>query len=130
MDSKKKLQLSIIIGGMSLLLVLVLIAGILLMPTSTVTPPVVDGGENSEVVTPVTVQKYDITGRIFYKDGNAMADTKFCISLGPTDFTTDSNGFFILKNLPVNIYKLYVVSNTKTGYNKFVSQKTQGSVIS
>ena len=36
-----------------------------------------------------------------------MANTKFCISLGPTDFTTDENGFFILKNLPVGIYTIF-----------------------
>lgn len=105
MDSKKKLQLSVIIGSMALLLVVVLVAGILLMPNSP-KPPVVDGN-NSEVVTPVEVQKYDVTGRIFDKDGNPLANTKFCISLGPTDFTTDENGFFILKNLPVGIYTIF-----------------------
>ena len=104
MDSKKKLLMSVVIGAVSLLLVLLIIIGVLLIPSST-TPPVT---ENKPAVnTPVEVQKYDVTGRIFDKNGNAMANAKFCISLGPTDFITDDNGFFILKNLPVGTYTLF-----------------------
>ena len=115
---KKKLQLSIIIGSVAILLVIVLLVGILLLPSSTTTPPV-SGGE--EVVTPVTIAKYDITGRIFGTDGNPLANTKFSISLGPTDFTTDENGFFILKNLPVGKYTLsgYDMDGNRIGTTVF-----------
>ncbi len=104
MDSKKKLQISVIIGAMALLLVLALVVGILLMPNSTTVTP--STSDKEQVTAPVNVQKYDITGRIFSADGKPMANTKFSIDLGPTDFTTDENGFFILKNLPVGQYML------------------------
>lgn len=108
MDSKKRLQISVIIGATALLLILALVVGILLMPNSNGTPLIKDNQQNTA---PVAVQKYDVTGRIFAPDGTPLANTKFSIDLGPTDFTTDENGFFILKNLPVGQYTISAYDN-------------------
>lgn len=121
MANKKSTAQIIVIAVVAILLVLLLILGVILMPTtSVVTPPSSEPSSSSEPTddtsssddsTPVVVKKYTLTGRIFDKDGKAMANTKFSIDLGPTDFTTDSKGFFILKNLPVGVYGL-------SGYDK------------
>ena len=99
---KKKLQLSVIIGTVAMALVVILLIGIILLPSGNAA--VNSGGDKD--VAPVVVNKYDVTGRIFDTKGNALSNTKFCISLGPTDFTTDDNGFFIFKNLTADTYTL------------------------
>lgn len=116
MANKKTTLQIIIIAAVALILVLLLLIGILLIPsTGNVTPPSSDPASSSDDAgtddTPVAVEKFTVTGRIFDKDGKAMANTRFSIDLGPTDFKTDSNGYFVLKNLPVGVYSL-------SGYDK------------
>lgn len=111
--TKNKKLLFIGIAAVALLLVAAIILIIALSPNADVggVPSSSDSsGSSSEDVdinTPVVHNKFDITGRIFDADGKPLAKTKFMISLNSTEFTTDKNGFFVLKNLPVGSYGIY-----------------------
>lgn len=127
-DAKQK-KILFIAGGTSILLVILIVLGIVLSPLFATNAPVggssdssdtsssVDGGEN----TPVVNEKYTITGRVFDSNGKAMSNTKFSLSLGPTDFTTDNNGYFIFKNMPVGVWTLsgYDNSGNRIGTTTF-----------
>lgn len=111
MNNKKTLSI-ILISAVALLLVVAILIVALLMPTSSsVDIPSssddISSSDSSDVDTPVEVQKFDITVRVFDKNGKALANTKLMLSLNSTKFSTDSNGYFVLKNLPVGTYGLF-----------------------
>lgn len=107
MNTRMKKQLSIIIA-MAIFLILVMIAAIILMPGGKKTIIKKPAGETT---TPVSkdedTAQYDFIGRIFDANKKPIANTKFGITCGPTDFTTDENGYFRLNGLPVGVYELY-----------------------
>lgn len=106
MNTRTKKQLSIIIA-MAVFLILVIIAGIILMPAGKKTIIRKPGVDVNNIVSSDKENKYDFVGRIFDANKNPIANTKFGISCGPTDFETDANGYFRLNGLPVGIYELY-----------------------
>lgn len=101
MNQRMKLQLSVLIGVAVLLIPLVII-GVIFAPVASVKKATTTPGNEK-----LTVNKYSITGRILNKEHQSLANTKFRISVGPTDFTTDDNGYFVFNNLPVGAYELY-----------------------
>lgn len=111
MNTRAKKQLTVLIM-VAMLLVLLIVAAIFIMPTGkvikTVKNPAVEN-VNSQT----QVNKFDFVGRIYDKDMKPMANAKFVISCGPTEFTTDENGYFRLNGLPVGIYRLYAVVDGK-----------------
>lgn len=125
MDAKQK-KILFIAGGVSLLLVILIVLGVVLTPLFAVKDP---GGASSDGASsdltsstssevdgddekiPVVTKKYDVTVRIFDEGGKALGKTKFCLSIGPTDFTTDKNGYYVFKNMPVGVHTL-------SGYDK------------
>jgi len=117
MATKKQQQTTIIILTATLLIVF-LFLGMMFIPTDV---PVTEKVNKPQENTPVSVAKYDVTGRIFDNDGKPMANTKFSISLGPSDFETDENGFFVFKNLPAGIYSLsaYDKDGNRVGTTQF-----------
>lgn len=113
MNSRTKKQVSIIIA-MVVFLILVIIAAMILMPPSKKTIIKKPGGDDtvSDSISATDTDKeqtatYDFVGRIYGNDKKPIANTKFGITCGPTDFTTDENGYFRLNGLPVGIYELY-----------------------
>ncbi len=110
MNTRAKKQLTVLIM-VAMLLVLLIVAAIFLMPggkvIKTVKNPAVENVNSS--TTNQEVNKFDFVGRIFDKNMQPIANTKFIISCGPTEFITDENGYFRLNGLPVGIYKLYAV---------------------
>ncbi len=113
MNSRTKKQATIIIVT-ALLLVLVIIVAIILMPSGQTIKIIKKPDDNNIQTTPVVEQEttqYDFVGRIYNADKKPIANTKFGITCGPTDFTTDENGYFRLNGLPVGIYELYAYDN-------------------
>lgn len=114
MNTRAKKQLTVLIM-VAMLLVLLIVAAIFIMPTGkvikTVKNPAVENVNSSETQT--QVNKFDFVGRVYDKDMKPMANAKFVISCGPTEFTTDENGYFRLNGLPVGIYRLYAVVDGK-----------------
>ena len=114
MNTRTKKQLTVLIM-VAMLLVLLIVAAVFLMPGGNVIKTIKNSGKDnvSNMTSEETVNKFDFVGRIFDKDMQPIGNAKFLISCGPTEFTTDENGYFRLNGLPVGIYKLYAVIDGK-----------------
>ena len=111
MNSRAKKQLTILIM-VAMLLVLLMVAAVFLMPNGKVIKTVKNPAvQNVTSEQEQGTNKFDFVGRIFDEDMNPLANSKFVISCGPTEFTTDENGYFRLNGLPVGVYKLYALIN-------------------